>query len=148
MCTLRPGCVCVPPGRRLRRPAGGGAAHDTWPRPRAASGRRGGEGRGRPGTRSGGSRRPKARLLRPSARPGTLPTTLTRGAGTMAAAATANRRGLRPTVPSPLPSLATPLHCGKCSTPRAFSWHGCAKRKLQFPASYAPRPRHGPQRGR
>lgn len=41
-----PGCLCVPPGRRLRGPTGGGAARDTWPRPRAASGRRGGEGRG------------------------------------------------------------------------------------------------------
>lgn len=43
-----PGCLCVPPGRRLRGPTGGGAARDTWPRPRAASGRRGGGGEGRP----------------------------------------------------------------------------------------------------
>lgn len=34
-----------PRGRRLRRPAGGGAARDTWPGPRAASGRQE-EGRG------------------------------------------------------------------------------------------------------
>ena len=33
----------------------------------------------------------------------------------MAAAAAATQRGLRPTVPSPLPSLATPLHSGKRS---------------------------------
>lgn len=41
--------LCVSPGRRHRGPAGGGAALDTWPRPRAASGGRGGggeEGRG------------------------------------------------------------------------------------------------------
>lgn len=35
----------------------------------------------------------------------------------MAAAAAATQRGLRPTVPSPLPSLATPLHSGKRSPP-------------------------------
>lgn len=80
----------------------------------------GGEGRGRPGTCSGGSRRPGERLLRPSPRPGALHPTLTRGAGTMAAAAAATQRGLRPTVPSPLPSLATPLHSGKRSPPRSF----------------------------
>lgn len=64
------------------------------------------EGRGLPGPRSRSSRRPRTRLLRPSPRPGELAPTLTRGAGTMAAAAAATQRGLRPTVPSPLPSLA------------------------------------------
>lgn len=63
------------------------------------------EGRGLPGPRSRSSRRPRAWLLRPSPRPGALAPTLTRGAGTMAAAAAATQRGLRPTVPSPLPSL-------------------------------------------
>lgn len=78
--------------------------------------------RGRPETGSGGSRRPRVRLQRPSPRPGALAPTLTRGAGTMAAAAAAaTQRGLRPTVPSPLPSLATPLHSGKRSPPELLS---------------------------
>lgn len=97
---------------------------DTWPRPRAASGRRWGGG-GRPETGSGGSEGPRARLQGPSPRPGALAPTLTRGAGTMAAAAAAaTQRGLRPTVPSPLPSLATPLHSGKRSLPEFLSGIG------------------------
>lgn len=71
------------------------------------------EGRGLPGPRSRSSRRPRARLLRPSPRPGALAPTLTRGAGTMAAAAAATQRVLRPTVPSPLPSLARPAALGE-----------------------------------
>lgn len=53
MCTAppgqKPGCLCVSPSRRLRGPAGGGVARDTWPRPRAASGRQEGGGEGPPG---------------------------------------------------------------------------------------------------
>lgn len=41
-----------------------------------------------------------------------------------AAAAAATQRGLRPTVPSPLPSLATPLHSGKRSSPDLLSGVG------------------------
>lgn len=129
-----------------RREAEPRATHG--PGPARLWGRRGEQGRGRPGTCSRSSRRPGAQLLRPSPRPGALAPTLTRGAGTMAAAAAATQRGLRPSVPSPLPSLATPLHSGKRSPPRALFWYRCARRKLPFPTSYAPRPRHGSQRGR
>lgn len=96
-----------------RREAEPRATHGPVPaRLRAA----GGGGGGRPETGSGGSEGPRERLQRPSPRPGALAPTLTRGAGTMAAAAAAaTQRGLRPTVPSPLPSLATPLHSGKRS---------------------------------
>lgn len=41
-----------------------------------------------------------------------------------------------------------PAALWETQSPRVPVWHRCSRRKLQFPACYAPRPRHGPQRGR
>lgn len=114
--------LCVSPSRRLTGQAGGGAAHDTWPRPRAASGRRGVGKEGPPGDSQQRLQEAGRAALasQPPPRHATLNTHLrgwhdggTGGGG-------GNQRGLRPTVPSPLPSLSTPLHSGKRSPPPRF----------------------------
>lgn len=119
-----PGCLCVPPGRRLRGPAGGGAARDTWPRPRAASGRR---ERGKGGPPGDSQRRlPEAWNAAPAAQPpprGASPDTHPRGwhdggsgGGNPARSAT--------DCPFPPAFLRTPLHSGKRSPPALLSGIG------------------------
>lgn len=115
-----PGFLCVPRPPPQRTGGRRSRARHMGSRPRAALGPPGG-GEGRPGTcRSSRRLRSTAPAAQPPPRRALAPTP-PEGPGTTAAAAAATPARSATDCPFPLPSLATPLHSGKRSPPRAFS---------------------------